>query len=174
MALDDLARRRRPRSALDLGCGSGILAVAMARTWKVPVVAADIDPEAVRVARANLRRNGVTALAWVVASDGLRAAAIRRAGPFDLIVANLLAGPLIRLAGGIAGALAEGGTAVLSGLAEADRAGVGTAFRSHGLVLRRTLAVEGWHTLVLGRAGGRSGAASRVPAAGCRGRDHAV
>ena len=149
LALDGLARRRRFRAALDLGCGSGILAIAMAKTWGRPVVAADVDAEAVRVAAGNAERNGVAV--EVVSSDGYRAPPLRRRAPFDLIVANILARPLCRLAEGLERNLARCGIAVLSGLLEGEAAGVLSAHRRRGLRLERRIVLDGWATLVLRR-----------------------
>ncbi|HTO85533.1 MAG TPA: 50S ribosomal protein L11 methyltransferase, partial [Methylomirabilota bacterium] len=117
LALDRLARTgRRFRRPLDLGCGSGILALAMARLWEAPVLAVDVDLNSVAVARENLRINGAGDQVRVVKSHGFGASAVRRSGPFDLIVANILAGPLCRLARGFGRHLAPGGVAILSGL----------------------------------------------------------
>ncbi|HLB81034.1 MAG TPA: 50S ribosomal protein L11 methyltransferase, partial [Dongiaceae bacterium] len=116
LALDRLARTRRIARPLDLGCGSGILALAMARLWRAPVLAVDGDARAVTVTRENARANGVADLVRAVKGSGYAAAAVRRRGPFDLIVANILAKPLCRLAPGTARHLAAGGVAVLSGL----------------------------------------------------------
>ena len=151
LALDGLAGRRRFRNALDLGCGSGILAIAMAKTWGRPVIAADVDAEAVRVAARNAKRNGVGALLKAVSSDGYRAPALRRPAPYDLIVANILAGPLVRLAAGLERHLARRGVAVLAGLLEDEAGGVLSAHRRHGLRLARRIVLDGWTTLVLRR-----------------------
>ncbi len=149
LALQDLARTMRPRQALDMGCGSGILAIAMAKLWPIAVTAADIDGEAVRVARGNALRNGVRLRAAV--SDGYRAAVVRAAGPYDLIVANILANPLKRMAGSLADALAPGGRAVLSGLLAGDAAAVVAAHRAQGLVLTHRRIIDGWATLTMAR-----------------------
>src|SRR4051812_269737 len=94
-ALDRLAkRRRRPRRPLDLGCGSGILALGMAKAWRRPVRAADIDAESVRVARENAALNGVSQLVRIDRSDGYRAPLVHRGRPYDVIVSNILAQPL--------------------------------------------------------------------------------
>ncbi len=148
LALDALARRpvRRP---LDLGCGSGVLALAMAKTWRIPVRAADRDPEAVRVARANAAANGVGPLVRVVRSNGYAAAEVRRHAPYDLITANILARPLMRLAPDTARHLAPGGITVLAGFVEADGNRVLTAHRAVGLRLVRRITRNGWQTLVL-------------------------
>ena len=129
-----LARERRFRRPLDMGCGSGILSLAMAKTWRAPVVACDIDDEAVRVTTANAARNGVA-----------------RGRPYDLIVANILARPLHAMAGELTRALAPGGIAVLSGLLMRDACFVIAPHRAHGLRLIRTLAIGDWVTLILGK-----------------------
>ncbi len=152
LALDALAARgRRFRNALDLGCGSGILAIAVARTWDVPVIACDNDPRAVEVARANAAVNGVAHRVSIVRSDGYRAAAVRRSAPFDLIVANILARPLARMAADLERHLAAQGTAMLAGVLAGQEGEVLVAHRARGLTLTRRIAVDGWHTLVLGR-----------------------
>lgn len=155
LAIDGLARGRRFHRPLDLGCGSGILALAIARRWGVPTVAADIDPVAVAVARANARRNGVARLVRPVVSDGLRARALRRSGPYDLIVANILARPLARLAPQMARLSARRGVVVLSGILAEQAAGVAAAYRAEGLAVRRRIQLGPWSTLVLGGAGPR-------------------
>lgn len=152
-ALDLLARRRRFRAPLDLGCGSGILALAMAATWRVPVVAADVDPRAVAVARANARRNRLSPLVRVTPGDGYRAPLIRRRAPFDLIVANILANPLCRWAAPLSRHLERGGITVLSGFLGRDGPRVLAAHRRSGLRLIRRIEIDGWQTLVLGRDG---------------------
>jgi ribosomal protein L11 methyltransferase len=112
--LSDLARRRRFTEVLDLGCGTGLLAIGAAKLWKRKVVASDIDPVAIEVTRENARKNGVAPLVRAVVADGLANPAL--AGRHDLIIANILAGPLTRLATAIVAALAPGGMLVLSGL----------------------------------------------------------
>lgn len=153
--LDSLAKGRRVRRALDMGCGSGILAIAMAKTWRRPVVAADIDPESARVSRINARRNGVGRLVRAVCGPGYRSPQVRRGGPYDLIVANILARPLIAMAGDLARHLRPpqqgGGIAVLSGLLERDARWVAAAHEARGLRLRGMLVRDGWATLVLMR-----------------------
>jgi ribosomal protein L11 methyltransferase len=142
-------RRLRPRRVLDMGTGTGILAIAAARAGAGRVLAADIDNGSVRVARINLRRNGVAARVKAIASDGYRDRRIARAAPFDLVFANILARPLALMAPHLARALAHGGTAILSGLLARQEAFVLAAHRAQGLALERRIAVEGWHTLVL-------------------------
>jgi ribosomal protein L11 methyltransferase len=148
LALDHLARAgRRFRRPLDLGCGSGILALAMAHLWDAPVLAADGDAPAVAVARENMRINGAADRVRVVKSNGFGATALRRAGPFDLIAANILARPLCRLARGFAAHLAPGGVAVLSGLMTEQEGGVIAAQERQGLRLRRRDRLGDWTVL---------------------------
>lgn len=151
VALDRLARRRRFARPLDMGCGSGILALAMAHLWPAKVTAADIDPESVRVARFNARRNRVGARVAAMPSDGYRNPALRRRRPYDLIVANILARPLCRMAPRLNSHLAPGGVAVLSGLLARQERQVLNAHRSQGLKLLGRVAVNGWTTLIVGR-----------------------
>ena len=150
LAFDRLARRIRPRACLDLGCGSGILSIAMARLWRVPVTAVDIDPEAVRVCRANLRVNGVAA--WVRAREGagLARLSVRTGAPYDLIVANILARPLIAMAPDIARHLRPGGVAILSGLLARDAMPLAAVYRRCGVPLLQCLTLGSWATLILG------------------------
>ncbi len=151
IALSDLARRRRVTAALDLGSGSGILAIAMARAWSCKVVASDIDPDAVRVTAENARRNGVAAAVRTVAGAGLSSRSLRARAPYDLIVANILARPLRALSVDIGRCLAPRGTVILSGLLDSQESFVLTAYRSLGFGLRRRIDRLGWRTLVLGR-----------------------
>lgn len=149
--LDDLARRRRFRRVLDLGCGSGILAIAAARCWPARVVAADNDPAAVAVARMNVSRNGVARVRTVL-SEGFQDPTLRAGGPYDLILANILAGPLIELASAFAGALADDGVVVVSGLLGWQVASVRARYRLHGLRIARLLEDGPWATLMFRNA----------------------
>jgi ribosomal protein L11 methyltransferase len=149
LALDRLARRRRVVRGLDMGCGSGILALAVARTWRAPVVACDIDPEAVRVSRRNARRNGVASVVRAVVGDGYATPAVRRGTPYDLVVSNILARPLARMAPALARVLAAGGVAVLAGFLARDSAPVEIAHRRAGLRLEARLTIDDWCTVVM-------------------------
>jgi ribosomal protein L11 methyltransferase len=151
LALDRIARRRRPRRILDMGCGSGILAIAMAKAWKRPVLAVDIDDEAVRVTAENARRNGVGNYIRAGAGPGFAAPVMQGKRGFDLIVANILARPLIAMAPALARALAPGGEAVLSGLLAHQENQVIAAYRAQGLALVRRDRIDNWSTLVLKR-----------------------
>lgn len=151
LALDKLAKRRRFARPLDLGAGSGILGIAMAKMWACDVLATDIDPGAVKVAAINARLNGVGARFTSVVSDGYRNPALARGAPFDIIVANILAKPLMRFAKDLAAHLAPGGVAVLSGLLEwQERMVMGTHERQ-GLTLKSRQVIDGWATLTIGR-----------------------
>jgi ribosomal protein L11 methyltransferase len=133
-AFDALLRRRRFARVLDMGCGSAILAIAAARAdHRCSVTAIDNDPLAVAVARDNARRNGVAGRVRALVAEGYAAAAIHRAGPYDLAFANILADPLIGMAGALRRHLAPGGIAVLSGLLDRQAAAVLDAHRLHGL-----------------------------------------
>jgi ribosomal protein L11 methyltransferase len=154
MALDDLSRSRRFRRPLDVGTGTGILAVAAAKLLHRRVLASDIDGGAVGVARHNAARNGVAGLVRVRRAAGYRDRAIRKL-PYDLVLSNILARPLALLARDLARTLAPGGRAVLSGLLRRQEPIVLSPHRSRGIVLQRRLVIDGWSTLVL-RARSRS------------------
>ncbi len=151
-AIERALRRRRPRWPLDLGTGTGVLAIAIARLAKVAVVASDIDPVAVRVAAANARANGAGPFVRPFVATGM---ADRRlaSGGFDLVVANILARPLERLAPAIGRALSPRAIVILSGLRVADGRRVEAAYRRQGLVLTRRDARDGWLTLTFERSG---------------------
>ena len=140
---------------LDLGTGSGILAMAAARLMHCPVLATDIEPWSVRVAADNVRLNGLGNLVRVRLADGWRDQAVRNGGPYDLVFANILARPLCAMARDLAAHLASGGVAILSGLLANQARWVLAAHRHHGLSLARTLAEGPWVTLVLRRRAGR-------------------
>jgi len=150
-ALDRLARNARPRRVLDLGCGTGILAMAAARTWPGTVVASDIDRVAVAIAATNARRNGLGRRIRFIAGAGFRPPALRGSAPYDLVLANILARPLIRLAPAIRRHLARGGRLVLSGLLPEHTTWVETAFRRQGLVVVERRTIAEWRTLLLRR-----------------------
>jgi ribosomal protein L11 methyltransferase len=136
---------------LDLGCGTGILAIAAAKLWRRPVLACDIDPEAVRIARINARRNGVAAQIGAALASRYQHRAIARRAPFDLVLANILARPLMALAPGLRRSLAPGGIAILSGLLARQEEAVLAAHRAQGLYLVARITLEGWRTLIVAR-----------------------
>lgn len=147
VAIERTVRTRPIRIALDVGTGSGVLAIALAKLARVPVVASDIDPVATRVASANVRLNQVHPLVHVITAAGLDARLFRERGPFDLIVANILAGPLVALAPSIRRLLAPGGTVILSGLVPPQTNRVAAAYRAAGLRFERAEQREEWMTL---------------------------
>jgi ribosomal protein L11 methyltransferase len=149
LALDELSRRIRPRHVLDLGTGSGVLAIATARLLHVPVLASDIDRRSVEVARDNARLNGVGSLVTAIHAAGLRAPQIVARAPFDLVMSNILLRPLQRLAAPIARQLMPNARVVLSGILKSQANAVLAAYRSQGLMLERSFALDGWVTLVL-------------------------
>jgi ribosomal protein L11 methyltransferase len=153
LALERLAHRR-PRRILDLGTGSGILAIAAARLLRRHVLATDIDPWSVRVARENARLNHVSHLVQCTRSDGWKTRGVRRAGPYDLVLANILARPLAAMARDLARNLRRGGHAVLSGFLGCQTNLVRTAHLRHGLKCAYRLSDEGWTTLVVRRVSG--------------------
>lgn len=149
-ALAGLAKRRRIANALDMGCGSGILAMGIARCWPAAnIIAADCDPRAVRVTRDNLHRNQLSKQICAIESDGCRAPLITRHAPYDLLCANILARPLIDMATDFTRLLAPDGDLILSGLLARQQAAVLAAYRTHGFFLHRALLHEGWATLHL-------------------------
>lgn len=150
MALDRLAKRDHPRSVLDIGTGTGILAIAAAKALKANVVASDMDPVAVAVAAENARTNGVQSRVIVVEADGLAHPALRRAKT-DLLFANILLRPLLDLAPAFASALRPGGICVLSGLLEPQARQVEARFKSLGFRLDSRILLDGWATLLLRR-----------------------
>ena len=157
IAFDRVLKAARPRSVLDLGCGSGILAIAAARSTRRPVLAADIDPLAVKVAAENARANGVALWIDTVTVAGTRRRAIRAGAPYDMVFANILARPLQMLAPEIRSVLASGGRAIVSGLTPDQEARVLSAYRLQGFSLERRLRIDGWSTLTLSNGGQTAG-----------------
>jgi ribosomal protein L11 methyltransferase len=153
-ALEQVAHRR-PRRILDLGTGSGILAIAAARRLRRRVLATDIEPWSVRVAAENAAVNGVARLVRCRLADGWRDPGVVGAGPFDLVFANILARPLAAMAKPLAAGLAPGGRAVLAGLLNEQARFVLAAHRRHGLALDFALREGAWTTLVLRKSAGR-------------------
>lgn len=141
-----------PRRVLDMGAGSGILALGAWRLWGAPVLAADNDPESLRVIERYRGANGVPGGAEGVScalSEGFSSDTVRDEGPYDLILANILAEPLIEMAEGLAQALSPEGRAILSGLLDTQIDRIAEAYSLHGLRAGDTGIREGWATLVL-------------------------
>ena len=151
LMLSKLARNSRPKRILDLGSGSGILSIAAAKNWTKKIMAVDVDPEAVKVTFANARANRVHAYVTVKESNGLAGRWAAKAGPFDLVIANILSGPLIKLAPNLAGNMERPGLIVLSGLLSHQRSAVLNAYRGHGFLLVKTCQLGDWVTLLLKR-----------------------
>jgi ribosomal protein L11 methyltransferase len=149
--LSDLAKQRRYDNVLDLGCGTGLLAIGAAKLWKQKVTASDIDPVAIAVTRENAAANGVKPLVSAFIADGPAHPALQALAPFDLILANILAGPLTHLAPAIAAITAKGGTLVLSGLLHWQENLVLGFYRPHGLTLKTVRRDGSWSALVLQR-----------------------
>ena len=144
MLIGEVLKRRKPAVTLDLGTGSAVLAIAVAKAARVPVLATDIDPVATRVAMANVRLNRVQDFVECATAPGFAHESFRRAGPFDLIVANILARPLMKLAPQIAIHAAPGADIVLSGILTHQRWPVIAAMNGAGLTHLRTIHREGW------------------------------
>jgi ribosomal protein L11 methyltransferase len=163
LALDrlckSLSQRRGGRRILDLGSGSGVLAIAAARALRRRVLATDVDLSAVRIARANARLNRVGTMVEVVQAEGVTAPSLRRRAPFDLVFANILLGPLLRYASPLRRLTAPGGRIVLSGIVPAQANAVIAAYRP--FALERRLDLDGWTTLVFERRAGRRPAFAR-------------
>ncbi|UGY09215.1 50S ribosomal protein L11 methyltransferase [Phyllobacterium pellucidum] len=147
--IGEVIRRDHPQNALDLGTGSAVLAIGIAKLAPIPVLATDIDPVAVAVARENVVKNGVAARVKTETATGFHHPAMRLAAPFDLIVANILARPLMQLAPEMRRHLAYGGSLILSGILDSQREKVLAAYRIQGLFHQKTLHREGWVTLHL-------------------------
>jgi ribosomal protein L11 methyltransferase len=158
LLLDHVLKARRPKSVLDLGTGTGVLAIAAAKSLHGTalhdkVLASDIDAASVRVARDNARLNGTGNWVQVIRATGFSAPDFAKRGPFDLVLANILANPLRQLAGPMSRHLAPSAQVILSGLLTHQAAGVIAAYRARGLVPLRHLKIEGWSSLLLGYAG---------------------
>jgi ribosomal protein L11 methyltransferase len=151
LALDRICKSRggTPTRILDLGTGSGVLAIAAARALRQPVLATDIDGSAVHAARANAALNRAGSFVEVMKADGVAARRVRGRAPYDLIFANILLRPLQRLAAPLTRLTAPGARVVLSGLLASQANAAIAAYR--GLALERRIDLDGWTTLVLVR-----------------------
>lgn len=150
--IEQVLRSRTIRNALDLGTGSGVLAIAVAKMRPVPVLATDIDPIAIRVAKENAKLNGIVSGMSLETAPGFHSDAFRKHGPFDLIIANILARPLIKMAPQLVTHLAPGGTVILSGILASQRWKVLSAYNGMKLSHVRTLWRNGWVTIHLRKA----------------------
>jgi ribosomal protein L11 methyltransferase len=148
-AIDRALKRGKPRSMLDVGTGTGVLAIALAKRTHLPVVASDIDPVATETTIGNARDNGVSRLIVAITAPGLDHQSIARSAPYDLIVANILAAPLVEIAPSMGRAAARGATIILSGLLVTQSSKVSAAYARQGMVLRHRLERGDWATLML-------------------------
>jgi ribosomal protein L11 methyltransferase len=153
LLLDHVLKAYRPRRLLDLGTGTGVLAIAAAKALHETVLASDIDPLSVHVARENARLNASGHLVRAVHATGFSAPEFAQFGPFDLVLANILANPLRQMATQMARHLAPSALVILSGLLTPQAASVIAAYRMRGLVPVRHLRIEGWSSLLLRHVG---------------------
>jgi ribosomal protein L11 methyltransferase len=151
LALDRLLKARRPRRVLDVGTGTGVLAIAAARALRRGVLASDIDPRAVATAGENARLNRAGPTVTLIQAAGVGGKRLRERGPYDLIFANILLGPLVRLAAPIGGIVAPAGRIVLSGLLRTQANAALAAYRNRGFRLEQRIPIDEWVTLVLRR-----------------------
>ena len=138
-------------TVLDVGTGTGVLAIALAKRTHLPVLASDIDPIAVTTTVENARDNGVGRYIIAIEATGLEHRQIAASAPYDMIVANILAGPLVALAPGMRKVAGMGATVILSGILNTQANRVITAYSRQGLVLRQRIVKKEWTTLVLER-----------------------
>jgi ribosomal protein L11 methyltransferase len=153
LLLDHVLKARRPHRVLDLGTGTGVLAIAASKALHKPVLASDIDAPSVKVARENARLNETGNLVQVIRATGFSAPQFAAHGPFDLVLANILANPLRQLAGPVVRHLAPSAYVILSGLLTHQAGGVIAAYRARGLVPVKQLRIEGWSSLLLRYSG---------------------
>ncbi|WGD54480.1 50S ribosomal protein L11 methyltransferase [Bradyrhizobium sp. CB1650] len=153
LLLDHILKSARPRRVLDLGTGTGVLAIAAAKALHRAVLASDIDPPSARVAAENARLNEVGNHVRVIRATGFAAPDFAGCGPFDLVLANILANPLRQLANPMTRNLAPGARVILSGLLTHQAPAVIAAYRARGLVPLRHLRIDGWSSLLLRKAG---------------------
>lgn len=149
VTLENLVKRHHPQRILDLGTGSGILAIAAAKLMHKNVLATDIDARAARVAKENAKLNGVADRIHAIQADGWSDPQITKAAPFDLVFANILARPLCAMAHQLAAHLAPGGVAILAGLLNTQVNWVVSCHRRAGLVLEKRLVDGAWSILTL-------------------------
>ena len=149
LLLDAVLKAYFPRRVLDLGTGTGVLAIAAAKALRIKVLASDIDPLSVRVAHENARLNGTGYLVETIQATGFSAPHFAKRGPFDLVLANILANPLRQMATEMAKHLAPSALVILSGLLPHQAQSVIAAYRARGLVLKRHIQIEGWSSLLL-------------------------
>jgi ribosomal protein L11 methyltransferase len=149
LLLGEVLKAYHPRRVLDLGTGTGVLAIAAAKALHRKVLASDIDPLSVRVAADNARLNGTGDLVEAIRASGFSAPQFKARGPFDLVLANILANPLRQMATPMSRHLAPHAMIILSGLLPHQAGAVISAYRTRGLVLKRQIRIEGWSSLLM-------------------------
>ena len=152
LLLDHVLKAYRPRRVLDLGTGTGVLAISAAKALRINVLASDIDPLSVVTARDNARLNGTGDLVEILRASGFSAPEFAQRGPFDLVLANILVNPLRQMATPMARHLAPSALVILSGLLPHQAESVIAAYRARRLILVRQLKIEGWSSLLLRKA----------------------
>jgi ribosomal protein L11 methyltransferase len=152
LLLSEVLKAFQPRRVLDLGTGTGVLAIAAAKALQGKVLASDIDALSVKVAADNARQNGVGPLVEVAWGNGFSVPLLRQRRPFDLVLANILANPLRQMATPMSRHLAPGARVILSGLLSPQAPSVIAAYRARGLILERQIRIEGWSSLLLHKA----------------------
>lgn len=151
IALSVLARKKYFKRPLDIGCGSGILALAIAKTWHRRVIACDIDKEAIRVTSANAKLNNVKKLISVCSGNLFKAHLVLKHRPYDLVVANILTRPLKAMSKDLTKYLKPGGVVILSGFLQRDSRSIIQKKIIHGLRLIQTININGWVTIIMRR-----------------------
>jgi len=148
-AISIILKRKKPRHMIDVGTGTGVLAIALAKRTNKTVIASDIDPISVTTTIDNAAQNGVGRQIIAIEATGVNHPAIQQNAPYDLIVANILAGPLMALAPSIGRIAGKGATIILSGILEHQARGVINAYARQGMVLSQKLQRKDWTTLIL-------------------------
>lgn len=148
-AIHRVLKRQRPRNPIDIGTGTGVLAIALAKRLRLPVIASDIDPIAVTTTVENAHANGVARLIHAVEATGLDHSKIIAKAPFDLVVANILAGPLVSLAPDVNRLVTKGTSIILSGILLSQAPRVVAAYARLGMVVRFKIMKKEWATLAL-------------------------
>ncbi len=151
MAMEELSKLYRPKRILDMGCGSGILALSAALTFKTNILACDIDEESVRVTKQNAKNNGLSRYVRAVSGNGYKPMIVRSRAPYDLVLSNILARPLTLMAKDLAAVLSPYGFGVLSGLLTTQESWVINAHKNVGLHLKKRYRLNGWSTLIVSK-----------------------